>query len=282
VGAKTDTKHGLEIKHIENWTSKKGIILPEKVNYDLEVTYKNTTHVPQDSMASTGIFFEDPTFARPEWVLKGKDAYVCSVKPVVNTVASASTAPAVVFTPQAIIDLPVFDINNDGPLLTKAKSIEVDTNAGPFVLHIDPSLAPMTATQVYRLLQSGAFNGTRLSSYSSNFILQIAAVEDKTKGYSSMPEISKALLRRMPLEVSSQKFNQLSHHKYVLCMARYDDRPDSGVSSFFILMQDAPQLDHKYAIFGQLGEDPVTLETLAKIGKDWNPDKYWIVGTKEL
>ncbi len=282
VGAKTDISHGLEIKHIENWNSEKGIVLPEKANYELEVTYKNTTHVPQDSMAAAGIFFEDPTFARPEWVLKGKDAYVCSVKPVTNIVDAAPTAPAGISTPREIIDLPAFDANKDGPLLTKAQSIQLETNAGPLVLHIDPSLAPVTATQVYRLLMSGAFNDTRLCNYSSNFMLQIAAVEDKAKEKSPISETSKALLRRIPLEVSAQKSNRLSHHKYTLGMAHYDDKADSGVSSFFILMQDAPHLDHGYAIFGKLGEDPATLETLSKIGNDWNPDKYWVIATKAL
>jgi cyclophilin family peptidyl-prolyl cis-trans isomerase len=288
VGVKTDTKHGLEIKHIENWSSEKGIILPAKENYELEITYKNTTGVPQDSMAATGIFFEDPTFARPEWVLKGKDSYACSVRPVGDATASAAAAvpaPAtstVILTPQEIIDLPAFDLSKDGPLLTMPKTVQIETNVGPLNLYIDPSLAPATATQVYRLLKAGAFNGTRLSSYSSNFMLQIAAAEDKAKNQSSISEKAKILLRRIPLEASAQKPDELSHHKYTLGMAHYDDRQDSGVSSFFILVQDAPQLDHGYAIFGKLGEDPATLGTLAKIGKNWNSDRYWIVDTKEL
>lgn len=291
VGAKTDTSRGLEIKHIENWNSEKGVTLPEKVNYELEVTYKNTTNVPQDSMAAAGIFFEDPTFARPEWVLKGKDGYACSVKPVADVVATTSdsslastsaSASAPIPTPKEIIDLPEFDKQKDGPLLTKAKSVKLETNAGPLILHIDPSLAPMTATQVYRLLMAGVFNGTRLANYSSNFMLQIGAAEDKAKEKSPMAETSKSLLRRIPLEVSSQMPNELSHHKYALGMARYDDRTDSGVSSFFILVQDAPHLDHGYAVFGKLGGDPITLETLSKIERDWNPDKYWIIDTKAL
>ncbi len=245
-------------------------------------------------MAAAGIFFEDPTFARPEWVLKGKDSYACSVRPVKDNGTTCSSAPApapttprpaaaaIIPTPQTIIDLPEFDKDKDGPLLTTAKSIQLNTNAGPLVLHLDPDLAPMTATQIFRLLKSGAFNGTRLCSYSSNFMLQVSPVEDKVDEQSPISEESKALLRRMPLEVSTQKSNTLSHRKYTLGMAHYDDRQDSGVSSFFILVQDAPHLDHGYAIFGTLGDDSATLNTLAKIGKNWSPEKYWIKDTKVL
>lgn len=63
VSAKTKTTHGLEIEHIDYISSKKGFVMPDKNHYELEVTYKNTTKLPQDSMATAGIFFEDPTFA---------------------------------------------------------------------------------------------------------------------------------------------------------------------------------------------------------------------------
>jgi hypothetical protein len=79
VAAKTETRHGLEIKEIDYWSSKKGVLLPAKDPYELEITYKNGTKVPQDSMASAGMFFEDNIFVRPDWVFAGKNGYSCVV-----------------------------------------------------------------------------------------------------------------------------------------------------------------------------------------------------------
>jgi hypothetical protein len=73
VTANTDTKHGLEITNIDYWQSKDGILLPAKTNYELEVTYENSTKVPQDAMASAGMFFTDSIFAKPDWASAGKD-----------------------------------------------------------------------------------------------------------------------------------------------------------------------------------------------------------------
>jgi hypothetical protein len=78
---KTKTKPGVEIKRIDFLSSKEGIPLAQGANYELEVTYDNTSGVPQDSMASAGIFFADPTFARPDWVLAGRNSYNCGVEP---------------------------------------------------------------------------------------------------------------------------------------------------------------------------------------------------------
>ncbi len=68
VHEQTKTEPGLEIQHIDYISSEAGILMPGLVPYELEVTYDNTTGEPQDSMATTGLFFENPMFVRPDWV----------------------------------------------------------------------------------------------------------------------------------------------------------------------------------------------------------------------
>ena len=51
--------------------------------------------------------------------------------------------------------------------------------------------------------------------------------------------------KNVPLEVKQG----VKHTFGVLSMGRYDD-PDSGGSSFSVLLGDAPHLDMKYTIFG--------------------------------
>src|SRR4029077_12661334 len=48
TSAKTQTAHGLQIERINYWSSKKGFTIPDKANYELQVTYNNTTKTPQD------------------------------------------------------------------------------------------------------------------------------------------------------------------------------------------------------------------------------------------
>lgn len=61
-------------------------------------------------------------------------------------------------------------------------------------------------------------------------------------------------MKKVPLEVRPDT----KHHLGVLSMGRYED-PNSGTSSFSILLGDAPHLDMQYTIFGrgeELGAGP--------------------------
>ena len=56
------------------------------------------------------------------------------------------------------------------------------------------------------------------------------------------------------------EFSQVPHTRGALSMGRYDD-PNSGTSSFSILLGNAPHLDGQYTLFGTLvaGDDVLTL-----------------------
>jgi len=284
TSAKTSTAHGLQIERINYWTSKKGIVLPDKVNYEMQVTYNNTTKVPQDSMATAGMFFEDPTFARPDWVLGAKEGYACSMtnSSVTADVPKTSSNTAEPLVPPETLSLPLFDKNQDGPLLTEAKTVEVKTNAGPLTVILDPSAAPVTATHMYKLFSAGMFAGTRIYRFDPEYLLQVANAEDKATGQAPLSPQSKTMLRRLPLEVSSQSATKLNHQKYVLSMARYPGVGDSATSSFFIMLKDSPHLDREFTIFGKLEEDAATMSTLENIQQNWQPNKYWITGSKTV
>jgi hypothetical protein len=64
------------------------------------------------------------------------------------------------------------------------------------------------------------------------------------------------------------EFSALKHRRGTLSMARYDDRPDSGETSFSILLGDAPHLDGKYTVFGQLESGEDVLELIARAATD--------------
>ena len=55
---------------------------------------------------------------------------------------------------------PLFDAKKDGPVITEPKKVIVQTTAGRLTFVLNPEWAPMTATQMAKLFQVHAFDGT--------------------------------------------------------------------------------------------------------------------------
>jgi cyclophilin family peptidyl-prolyl cis-trans isomerase len=183
--------------------------------------------------------------------------------------------------PEAGIRYPLFDQNIDGPILDSAKTMEIATSAGMIHIILDPDLAPITATQLHKLLKLGVFNGTPFVRHEANFLLQTAVAEQKAGGHREITAKARALLRRLPLEVDAQKQGAVLHKKFVVGMGR-DDEPDSAVSSFSIMLADSPHLDGKYTIFGRLVPDRVTTDTITNIIIDFPRTQPIILSAKEI
>lgn len=286
VHTQTKTSGGLEIKSIEPIYSEQGIVMPAGKNYELTSIYENKTGEAQDSMVALGIFFADHKFARPNWAENSnspKNLAFCGVdsKQCASGQSSATGQTSTSSKSNAVPSYPSFQVSADGPLLTQAKYIELETSAGKIHLELDPSLARVHATQMYKLFKSGAFNGTSLIHFVPGSYMQIDSVENKIAGQAALPAEAKALLRRLPLEVESQFIGLTKHDRYVLSMSRWDD-PDSAVSSFCIFLAAAPQLDKHYTVFGRVIPDTTTLATLDQIAKAWTNSHSWILGSKEI
>ena len=70
-----------------------------------------------------------------------------------------------------------------------------------------------------------------------------------------------------PLNVKAE-FNDVSHRRGVLSMARASD-PDSASSQFFVVVKDSPFLDRQYTVFGEVVKG---LEVVDKIVTESNSD----------
>lgn len=70
-----------------------------------------------------------------------------------------------------------------------------------------------------------------------------------------------------PLNVKAE-FNDVSHKRGVLSMARASD-PDSASSQFFIVVKDSPFLDRQYTVFGEVVKG---IEIVDKIVSESNAD----------
>lgn len=153
-------------------------------------------------------------------------------------------------------------------MLAEPKTVELFTSAGKINLVLDPALAPQHATQMYRLFKAGVFNGTPISRFQPNYLIQTDVAESKADRKQRLSREQVKLLRRLPLEVAAQEKGVAAHTRGVLSMARRDDA-NSAVSSFSILLGDAPHLDNHYTIFGRIADDPITRATLDRIAHDW-------------
>lgn len=141
-----------------------------------------------------------------------------------------------------------------------AERIVLRTNVGDMVLALYPDVAPRHTEQLLKLARLGVFDGVNFFRVESAFVAQLS--DARYKQPTPLPEQLEAI---HPL---TAEFSALKHRRGTLSMARYDDRPDSGETSFSILLGDAPHLDGKYTVFGQLESGQDVLDLIARATTD--------------
>jgi cyclophilin family peptidyl-prolyl cis-trans isomerase len=134
------------------------------------------------------------------------------------------------------------------------------TVAGDLVFALDPRIAPLHCEKVIRLVMAGAYHGTHFHRLEPGFVLQHAGVQDRTMPLSAQQA---ALVTKLKAERSTAK-----HVRGALSMAREDGDPDSGTSSFSILLGTAPHLDGQYTIFGALTHGWEVIENFQKVPRN--------------
>lgn len=126
----------------------------------------------------------------------------------------------------------------------------IKTSEGTMVAELWPDVAPKTVENFKKLAKDGFYNGTAFHRVIKGFMIQGGDPLTKDASQESMWGTGG------PGYSIKAEFNDKSHRRGVLSMARSQD-PDSAGSQFFICHADVPRLDHQYTTFGQLikGED---------------------------
>jgi cyclophilin family peptidyl-prolyl cis-trans isomerase len=122
--------------------------------------------------------------------------------------------------------------------------IILTTPAGDVVLALYPDVAPRHGEQVLRLVRLGVYDSTHFSRIEPGFVAQLSTALDRT---TPLTEEQRAAIHPLAAE-----FSTLHHRRGVLSMAHVDGDPDSGETSFSVLLGEAPHLDGKYTVFGQV------------------------------
>lgn len=132
----------------------------------------------------------------------------------------------------------------------------IQTTAGEMVVEFWSDVAPKTVENFKKLAREGFYDGTCFHRIIKGFMIQGGdplTKDPKQEAYWGTGDPGYKL---------KAEFNERSHQRGVLSMARSQD-PDSAGCQFFICLGDASFLDRKYTAFGKVlrGDD-----VLGKIG----------------
>lgn len=164
------------------------------------------------------------------------------------------------------------------PCLSGTAVVALDTNRGQVLLKLDGKNAPLTAGNFVDLVRRGVYDGTvfhRVVREPVPFVVQGGdpasanpRVPASQYGGGNFIDPASGEARLIPLELKRQKDNQpqygqelttpvitkdlaLSHQRGSLAMARAQD-PNSASAQFYIALEALPELDGRYAVFGQV------------------------------
>ena len=142
------------------------------------------------------------------------------------------------------------------PVNTSNEIAVIRTSEGEMVVQFWTDAAPKTIENFKKLARSGFYDGTIFHRIVKGFMIQGGDPNSKD------PAKENSYGRGGPGYKIKAEFNDHSHERGVISMAREPDR-DSAGSQFFICLVPVRRLDHQYTTFGKVikGDD-----VLEKIG----------------
>ena len=152
----------------------------------------------------------------------------------------------------------------------------IETEEGQIVLKFFPDVAPKHVESFKILAREGYFNGTSFHRVIPGFVIQGGDPNSKDGDryndgqggragkYYGVGEEENPDTWMLPAE-----FNDRPHKRGTLSMARSSEENSAG-SQFFICVDDLPQLDDKYTVFGEVIEG---LDTVDRIVDTLTPRK---------
>jgi len=152
--------------------------------------------------------------------------------------------------------------NQGNPPMNASNEVAIiKTSEGDMVVQFWNDAAPNTIENFKKLARSGFYDGTIFHRIVKGFMIQGGDPNSKD------PAKESSYGEGGPGYKIKAEFNDRSHERGVISMARSSD-PDSAGSQFFICLASVPRLDHQYTTFGKLikgddvlgriGDTPVT------------------------
>lgn len=129
-------------------------------------------------------------------------------------------------------------------------------DGGVIKAELYPNTAPITVANFLDLIESKFFDGLIFHRVIAGFMIQGGGYDE---------EMNHKEAESIKGEFDANGFkNDLKHERGVLSMAR-TSFPNSASSQFFIMHQNAPHLDGKYAAFGKVTEGMDVVDRIASV-----------------
>ncbi len=156
----------------------------------------------------------------------------------------------------AILAVASVNAEEQKPMNSANEVAVIKTSEGEMIAEFWPEVAPNTVENFKKLARSGFYDGTAFHRIVKGFMIQ--GGDPLTKD----PAKESRYGTGDPGYKIKAEFNDRSHERGVLSMARSSD-PNSAGSQFFICLANVSRLDHQYTTFGKIikGDD-----VLGKIG----------------
>ena len=131
--------------------------------------------------------------------------------------------------------------------VTENDIVIMETNRGTMKLKLFPNIAPKHCKNFKKLANSGYYDETKFHRIIPGFMIQGGDINSRDNNPYNDGQGG-------PGWTVDAEFNDISHKRGILSMARSSD-PNSAGSQFFICVADAFHLDGKYTAFGEVTEN---------------------------
>jgi peptidylprolyl isomerase len=134
----------------------------------------------------------------------------------------------------------------------------LETSKGPVTIRMRPDLAPQHVSRIKELVRDGFYDGIVFHRVIDGFMAQTGCPHGTGTGGSG---------KKLKAEFSAAK-----HVRGTVSMARAQS-PDSGDSQFFICFADAPFLNGKYSVWGEVTAGMENVDKIKRGEPVANPDR---------
>ena len=121
---------------------------------------------------------------------------------------------------------------------------------GPIHIELYPHVAPKHVERILQLSREKFYDGIVFHRVIDGFMVQTGDPQGTGAGGSELPNLK-------------AEFNEISHERGVVSMARASD-PHSANSQFFIMLADTPYLDGQYTAFGRVVQGMEHVDSIKK------------------
>ncbi len=149
--------------------------------------------------------------------------------------------------------------------VTNDDIVVMETNRGTMKLKLFPDVAPRHCRNFKKLANSGFYDGTAFHRIIPGFMIQGGDINSRDSDPQNDGQGG-------PGWKVDAEFNDISHKRGILSMARSRDKNSAG-SQFFICVADAPHLDRKYTAFGEVIEKVYVADHIVKTPTEYDQAK---------